>query len=72
MAENEDMVFAFWEGRITFKAGAAFGDVKAKRPFSVTLQGVCRFDLNPVNGKIQRLDIIHETTTAAKIVREQT
>lgn len=72
VASNENMVFAWWEGTITFRAGAAFGDVKAKRPFSVTLRGVCRFDVHTINGKIRRLDVFHETTTAARVAREQT
>lgn len=69
MAQNGNISFAWWEARLTFKAEIAFGPITTKRPFSVTLQGVCRFVFTPED-LIKELDVFHETTTAFKLAME--
>jgi hypothetical protein len=70
VAEEGLEIYAWWEGTLTFKAGVRFGDITTSRPFSVTLRGVCRFELDAQNRKILELDVFHETTTAAMLARE--
>lgn len=61
-AHSDGTAFAWWEGNITFKEAVAFGPVVTKRPFDITLRGVCRFKFTP-SGRILELDVFHETST---------
>jgi hypothetical protein len=69
VADEHDVCFAWWEGKITFKEGVAFGAVVAKRPFQITLQGVCRFKVDS-HGLVEELDVFHETTSAVLRAQE--
>jgi ketosteroid isomerase-like protein len=69
MAGAGETVFAWWDAQLTFKAGTRFGPVQTKRPFTVQLQGVCRFKLNLEN-RVVELDVFHETTTAFRLAQE--
>lgn len=69
VAEGNGVVFAWWSAQLTFRAGVSFGPVTTRRPFDVELQGICRFRLNR-NGKIEELDVFHETTTPFRLAQE--
>jgi len=60
---HNDNVMVWWDAKITFKSGIAFGPVKSQKEFEANLKGVCRFKFNS-EGQILELDIFHETTTA--------
>ena len=63
IAEEGDLAFAWWNGRLTFKAGVPFGPtITTKQPFDITLEGVIRFRFNG-DDEIEELDVYHETTS---------
>lgn len=63
IASDKNVTFAWWNANIDFKSGISFGPVTTQKPFSLDLQGVCRFQFDE-NGKIDQLFVFHETTTA--------
>ena len=69
VAQNDDVCFAWWDAKLVFRAGVSFGPVTTKRPFKLTLQGVCRFKVDG-NGKFKELDVFHETTSGLLAAQE--
>jgi ketosteroid isomerase-like protein len=69
VAENGDVGFAWWDAKLVFKAGIPFGPVTTKRPFTLALQGVCRFKIDG-NGRFKELDVFHETTSGLLAAQE--
>ena len=68
-AQNEDVCFAWWNAKLTFKPGVSFGPVTTKRSFTLNLQGVCRFKVDGI-GKFKELDVFHETTSGLLAAQE--
>lgn len=66
--DDDRNVLAFAEARLTFKAGAAFGPIVAPAPFVLEIPVGLRFHIDAA-GKIDELDVAHETTTALAQVR---
>lgn len=66
--DDDRNVLAFAEARLTFKAGAAFGPLVAPAPFVLEVPVGLRFHIDAA-GKIDELDVAHETTTALAKVR---
>ena len=62
VAAENNVVYAWWQARLTFRAGATFGPMTNKRSFDVTIPGIHRFLFNS-SGQIRELDVAHETTT---------
>ena len=69
IAQDGDTVFAWWDASLTFKAGIAFGPIVTKRPFTVQLQGVCRFKMS-ASGRFDEIDVFHETTSPVHLAQE--
>jgi SnoaL-like domain len=68
-AEGGDLVFATWEGELTFRKGIRIADVNLPQPLRVSLRGVDRFRLDRFS-RIAELDIIHETTSVVQAARQ--
>ena len=62
VAEEGNVVYAWWQSHVDFRAGVTLGPVTTTRPFDVTVSGVHRF-LFDATGHIRELDIAHETTS---------
>lgn len=63
VAQNGDVVFAWWRGAIRFHAGVRFGEIVTQRPFNLDIEGICRFKVTADN-LIRELEVHHETTSA--------
>lgn len=61
--DDDGNIFSFGSATITFRAGATFGPVAAKAPFTVTLPLALRLHVDEA-GLVDELDVHHETTTA--------
>src|SRR3989338_4494955 len=66
--DNKKIILAEWKASLTYRAGVLVGDSTVKKPFTFELRGVNRFDI--AQGKITCLRIYHETTTAARLAKE--
>jgi ketosteroid isomerase-like protein len=69
VVEENNIVYAWWHARLTFREGVSFGPVTTRRHFDLDVQGVCRFRLDE-NDEVQELDVFHETTSAFQLAQE--
>ena len=69
IAQNNDVLFAWWDAKITFNEGISFGAITSAEPFTAELKGVCRFRINS-QGLFTELDVFHETTTVVQLARQ--
>jgi hypothetical protein len=69
ITETGNTIFARWKGYLTFAEGIQFGDTKLGQATTVPLHGVERFILDDA-GKILELDIVHETSSPVRFVKE--
>jgi hypothetical protein len=68
-AVQGNQVFAGWEGELVFRAGITIAGMTLPTELTVHLRGAERFQLNS-DGKIEELDIYHETTSVVQATRQ--
>lgn len=68
VAQEGEIVFAWGDATLTFRTGVAFGPVITKRPFTVRLEGICRFKVTAA-GRFAELDVYHETSTPFRLAQ---